>query len=94
LAHVELLWELATGACGAGRTTELQRATFALRIAAPTQYVTEKTNHAETMLEIWLSPGKWRRWGMELARANAVQAVGKLRSAVESDWIDDATRRP
>lgn len=94
LAQVELLWALATGPCGSRRTTELQRAAFALRIAAPTPYVTEKTNHAEEMLGIWISPARWKRWGEVLARANAVQAVGKLRSAVEVDWLDDVIPPP
>lgn len=93
-AHVELLWELATGPSGAGREEELQRATFALRIAAPTPAVTAQTNHAEKMLALWLSPRTSKRWSESVAHVNAVRSVRTLRSAIDADWMNDVVGSP
>ena len=89
VAQVELLWAIAIGPAGAGRTTQLQRAVHALRMSAPTGYVREKVQSAESMVEIWNSPRRWQQWGREQARSNAILAVGKLREAVDTDWPPD-----
>lgn len=90
LEHAGRLWQMAKEDPGFSHDGEARRLTFALTMFAPSNYVAEKIGRVETTLEIWQSPRRWQQWGVENARANALIAVGNLRSAIETDWPDDA----
>jgi len=84
LAVLEALASMPPGVGDAAARARLKHAALTLASSAPTDYAREKIARAHELLEIWLSPKRWRKWGLDGENLHVLilQELSKTRTAL------------
>ena len=87
----EELWDLVNQ--GPGRNEEAMRRVRQIERAFSNDpntppYVREKVGSAESWFTYWLTPGRWKPWGLEKMRTILQGDIYVAQSVIRSGWPD------